>query len=55
MNKLFCFLLDHYWILKPKPDILSNKRYCKRCNKKQIRVRMPGIEIVDLWEDVANF
>lgn len=38
MKKIICKIFGHRWGLKPKPDILSNKRVCKRCGRIEKRV-----------------
>ena len=46
MRKILCRIFGHKWIYKPKPDILSNKRVCKRCKRLEKRVAMGQIEFI---------
>jgi hypothetical protein len=52
---LICRLLGHIYILKPKPDILSNKRECKRCGHRQIRMQKKFPEFYWIDDPVEKF
>ena len=54
VKSMVCSILGHIFILKPKPDILSKKRICKRCSKKQNRVNYPVFGVDDIWVDSIN-
>lgn len=48
--KLICKIFGHKWRLKPKPDILSNKRVCTRCRRVERRVKFTQTpELVETW------
>ena len=55
MKKLICKLFGHKYILKPKPDILSNTRVCSRCGKRQRRINSPSLHTIDEWVDECDF
>lgn len=38
MKKLLCRLFGHNWTYIPKPDILSTKRKCDRCQRVEKRI-----------------
>ena len=54
VKKTICLIIGHNFILKPKPDILSKKRICKRCGKKQFRVNYPVFGLQDIWKDTPK-
>ena len=53
---LICKTFGHRWILKPKPDILSNRRVCKRCKLQQKRIlfipKLP--KTIEKWIDFPS-
>jgi hypothetical protein len=54
MKKIICKWIGHRWVLKPKPDILSNKRVCKRCGRVEKRVEFfQKPQLVEKWIGIS--
>lgn len=51
IKKMICYVFGHNFTFGLRPDLSSEVRICKLCNKKQIRVNHSVFSMEDMWMD----